>query len=284
MRLLLAILLLASLSACSFDQMMVRASTPLIDGGIHALNQESDLDLAEASIPANIEMLEGMIHVDPDNIDLHTYAAQAYYGYAYGFNEDVTPHRAAKLYVRGLNHGLRALELLGVMDAKTGTVDEFEQALGKLGKAHVDTLFWTASNWGKWVDVNRDSPEGIIALPRVTALMQRVLDLDDTYYYGGAHLYFGIYYGSRAPALGGDYKKSEQHFQRARDINDDKLLVVDMLQAQYLERQRFDQKRFNSLLNRVIEAPEDLAPGFALMNQIAKRKAQKLLGYQSAWF
>ena len=61
-------------------------------------------------------------------------------------------------------------------------------------------------------------------------------------------------------------------------------LIVDLLQAQYLERQRFDQSKFNSLLTRVIEAPEDLDPDLALMNQIAKRKAARLLGGQSKWF
>lgn len=266
------------------QQMMVRASLPMIEGGIHAMNQENDLDLAEAAIPANISMLEGMIRLDPENIDLHTYAAQAYYGFAYGFNEDVYPYRASKFYIRGLNHGITALELLGVKNAKESTVDEFEKALQGLDEDTVATLFWTASNWAKWIDMNRDSPEAIIALPRVNALMQRALELDDSFYYGGPHLYFAVSYGARPPMFGGDFSKSEQHFNRAREINDDKLLIVDVLQAQYLERQRFDQARFSQLLNRVIEAPDDLDPDLALMNQIAKRKAQNLLGRRSKWF
>ncbi len=63
------------LSACSMDQMMVRQSSALIEGGVEALNHETDLELAEDSIPANLNMLLGMLKIDPDNAKLHTYAS-----------------------------------------------------------------------------------------------------------------------------------------------------------------------------------------------------------------
>ncbi len=283
MRIVLLSLLLA-LSACSMNKLMVSASMPLLEGGVHAMNQETDLDLAEAAIPANLKMLEGMIELDPQNPTLHAYAAQGYYGFAYGFNEDTRPQRAARFYIRGMKHGFTALQLLGMGDVATLPQDKLEAALRKLGKDDVAALFWTASNWAKWVDINRDKPQGIIALPKVTALMRRVLELDETFYYGGAHLYFGVYYGARPPMFGGDFNKAEEHFRRARDINDDNLLIVDVLQAQYLERQRFDRKQFSRLLSRVEKAPDDLDPDMALMNQIAKRKAKVLQARESAWF
>jgi hypothetical protein len=284
MRLLVTSLILISLSACSMDQMLVRASMPMIEGGIYALNQENDLQLAEAAMPANIELLEGMISMDPENITLHTYAAQAYYGLAYGFNEDTNPARASRFYVRGMKHGFIALRLLGIDNTETLSQDKLELALQKIDEDDVAVIFWTASNWAKWVDMNRDKPRGIMALPKATALMQRTLELDETFYYGSAHMFFGVYYGARAPMFGGDFKKSEMHFNKARKINDDELLIVDMLQAKYLERQRFDRDKFNSLLNKVIKAPDDLNPDFNLMNQIAKRKARALLGRESSWF
>lgn len=284
MRLLVTILILLGLSACSMNKMIVQASMPMLEGGVHAMNQETDLDLAEAAIPANLKMLESMIRLDPENPSLHTYAAQGYYGLAYGFNEDSRPLRAAKFYIRGMKHGFTALKLLGMSDVAALSQDKLESELNKLGKDDVAALFWTASNWAKWVDMNRDKPKGIIALPKTTALMKRVLELDETFYYGGAHMYFGVYYGARAPMFGGDYKRAEKHFNRARQINDNNLLIVDVLQAQYLERQRFDRKKFNQLLTRVEKAPDDLDPDMALMNQIAKRKARLLLGRESSWF
>ena len=169
MRLLILALLLLTLNACSFNQMLVRASTPMIEGGIAALNRETDLDLAEDSIPTNIQLLEGMIQMDPKNARLHTYAAQAYYGLAFGFNEDHRPERASAFYIRGMNHGIIALELNGARDLKTVAMADFDQQLGAMSKDDVPAMFWTASNWGKWIDMHRDSTASLAQLPRPTS-------------------------------------------------------------------------------------------------------------------
>lgn len=280
----LVITALITTSACSMDKMLVRASTPMIDGGVEALNHETDLELAEQSIPANLNMLQGMIRIDPENAQLHTYAAQAYYGLSYGFNEDNRPVRAGGFYIRGRDHGLTALRLITGKDLSDIPITEFEDEISKLGDDEVAAMFWTASNWAKWIDMNRDDPEAIAQLARATALMQRVIDLDDTFYYGGAHMYFGVYYGSRSPLLGGNFERSRQHFDRAREITDSKLLIPDLLQAQYLARQMQDQDDFHHRLSAIIDAPDDLLPSLGLQNQIAKRKARLLLDQEKEWF
>ena len=84
--------------------------------------------------------------------------------------------------------------------------------------------------------------------------------------------------------LGGDFKKSEEHFDRAREITNHKLLVADLLQAQYLARQMFDQDDFHRRLTGIVNAPDDLMPELGLQNQIAKRKAALLLKKESEWF
>ena len=276
--------LLLTLSACSMDQMVIRASSPMIEGGVEALNRETDLELAEDSIPANLNMLMGMINIDPENVELHTFASQAFYGMSYGFNEDNRPQRASNFYLRGLDHGLKALQFSGAGELRDLPFSDFEDRVNKLDKADVPAMFWTASNWAKWIDMHRDNPEAIAQLARATALMQRVLDLQDTFYYGGAHMYFGVYYGSRAPMLGGNFDKSKQHFDRAREITDSKLLIPDLLQAQYLARQMQDSKDFRDRLTGIVNAPDDLMPELGLQNQIAKRKAALLLKKENEWF
>jgi len=284
MRLLFLVCIISLLSACSIDKMLVHASTPMIEGGVEALNHETDLKLAEESIPANLNMLMGMIRIDPKNAQLHTYAAQAFYGLSYGFNEDNRPQRASAFYIRGLKHGLTALELNGAHNLKETPIADFEKQVSKMGDDDIAAMFWTASCWAKWIDMHRDSTEAIAQLPRATALMQRVLELDDTFYYGGAHMYFGVYYGSRAPLLGGNFSKSRQHFDRAREITHGKLLIADLLQAQYLARQQQDREDFHQRLTHIIQAPDDLMPELALQNKIAKRKAALLLKKESQWF
>jgi hypothetical protein len=256
----------------------------MIEGGVQALNEETDLELAEASIPTNLGLLEGMIRIDPENVTLHTYAAQAYYGLSYGFNEDHRQKRASNFYLRGRKHGLTALALSGANGLSKANFYSFESGLKNLDEDDVPALFWTASNWAKWIDMNRDLPESIAQLPKPTALMRRVLELDETFYHGAAHMYFGVYYGSRSPMFGGNFEKSRQHFDRAREITKGKLLVADLLQAQYLARQTFDREDFHNRLTKIIEAPEDLYPELALLNQITKRKAQMFLKMEEKWF
>jgi len=272
-------------NGCSTGQMVVRGTETIMDSGIVAMNQETDLELAQGAMPANLKLLEGMIIEDPGNTRLHLYAAEGFYGYTFGFVEMQDSNRARSLYRRCYEHARVALQQSGVtLDPETSTPAELEAAVGKVGKKAVPAMFWTASCLANWVNLNRDSPAGIAELTSAATLMQRVIALDDTFYHGGPHLFFGVYYGGRSPLFGGNFRLSEEHFRRAAEINDDKLLVVDVLQAEYLDRQRLDREAFHTHLTRVIEAPDNLAPDMALMNAVAKQQAAQLLESEDDWF
>ncbi|VAW64802.1 hypothetical protein MNBD_GAMMA08-456 [hydrothermal vent metagenome] len=279
------IFLILQLGACSMAELTVKASMPMITGGITALNRETDLQLAEDSMPANIELMEGMLINAPDNEELRNYAAQAYYGYAYGFIEDNNPQRAANFYKRGLNHALYNLQQSGItQNILSGDLQTLQTELNSLDEDEIASLFWAASNWAKWIDHNRDKAEAIADLPKAVMLMQRVLELDETFYMAGAHLFFGVYNGSRSPMLGGNYERSEMHFERARKFNKKQLLIVDLLQAEYLDRQQFNQQAFHQRLTQIIDAPPTSNVDILLINNIAKRKAKILLKKESEWF
>jgi len=272
-------------SGCSPGKMVVRGTETILDSGVVAMNQETDLELAQGAMPANLKLLEGMLIEDPGNTRLHLFAAEGFYGYTFGFVEMQDSHRAQHLYRRCYEHARVALQQSGVtLDPETSTSAEFEAAVGKAGQKAVPAMFWTASCLANWVNLNRDSPAGIAELASAATLMQRVIVLDDTFYHGGPHLFFGVYYGGRSPLFGGDFRLSEEHFKRAAEINDDKLLLVDVLQAEYLDRQRLDRDAFHTHLTRVIEAPDNLAPDMALMNAVAKQQAAQLLASEDDWF
>lgn len=266
-------------------RLTVRASMPMIEGGIQALYMEPDLELAKSAFPPNIELLEGMLINDPENELLHTYAAQAYYGYTFGFIEDSDKIRASNFYYRGFRHGLKALHDYGLSaNAFTGELNTIEAEINNLDKDAVPAMFWTASCLAKWIDMNRDNPHSIAELPKAVMLMERVLALDENYFLAGPHVFFGVYYGSRSPMLGGDFQKAEHHFNMARKFNANRLLIIDVLQAQYLARQQFDQPTFHQLLQSVVNADDNLYPEQALANAIAKNKAQLFLQKEQQWF
>jgi hypothetical protein len=284
-RTLLFALLLPWLGGCSMGQMVARTSESVMDGSIDAMNRETDLTLAETAIPANIKLIEGLIVEDPHNEVLLTNAAQAFYGYAYGFVELRDPERATALYARGVQYGVRALRTMGLkLDVSRTNPEELDAALARLTRKAVPALFWTASNWAKQIDLNRTDPARIAQLASSERLMHRVQELDPDYYYGGAYIFYGVYYGGRAPMLGGDYARSEQNFALARAVTQGKLLIVDVLQAEYLERQRLDVDAFRRLLNTVKDAPPGTFPEMALANQIARQRARILLERQNDWF
>lgn len=273
------------LSACSMGQLVARSSVSIMDGSVDAMNRETDLVLAAASIPANLKLMEGLITEDPSSTTLRVYAAQGFYGYAFGFVELEDRQRADALYQRGFRHGARALRLQGLeADLERTHPEALRRAVTKLGHRAVPALFWTASNWAKQIDLNRDDPTRLAQMSSAEILMQRVFELQPDFYYGGPHLFYGIYYGSRAPMFGGQFDRSEQNFNRARTVTDNRLLIIDVLQAEYLERQRLDRARFHALLSRVIAAPVGLFPEMGLANQIARQRARHLLGKEEEWF
>jgi tetratricopeptide (TPR) repeat protein len=284
-RLAVLISTLMLLTACSMGQMVVRGSQTILDSGIESMNRESDLQLARDAIPANLKLLEGMLLEDPNNTVLRLYAAEGFYGYSFGFVELEDPARAKLLYRRCYAHARKALKLAGIdIDPETAALEAVEAAVSKAGKKAVPALFWTASCLGKWIDLSRDDMSLVASLANTAAVMQRVIDLDNEFYFGGAHMFFGVYYGGRAPMLGGDYARAETEFRRAAEINDNKLLIVDLLQAEFLDRQRLDQQAFHQRLTAILAAPDDLYPEMALVNGIAKQRAAILLDYEGDWF
>ncbi|MCW9014149.1 MAG: TRAP transporter TatT component family protein [Gammaproteobacteria bacterium] len=278
-------LTLILLASCSIKQMTVRMSMPMIEGGITALNKETDLELAKAAFPPNIELMEGMLINDPGNSQLQAYLAQAYYGYAFGFVEDIKKQRAANFYYRGFLHARNILINQGIEHGFFyGDPNKLQTAIKQLNDDSVPALFWAASCWAKWIDLNRDKAASLAQLPMAVILMQRALELDEHFFMSGPNIFFGVYYGSRSPMLGGDFALAEKYFDKANKHNENKLLIIDLLRAQYLDRQRYDQQSFHSRLTGIINSAEDIYPEQSLINNIARQKAALLLDKESQWF
>lgn len=273
------------LNACSMGQMVARSSLSILDSGNVAMNREADLELARAAIPANLKLIEGLILELPDNAELRLQATQGFYGYAYGFIEDEDNRRASELYRRGRAHALHALTVMGLSgDIAALPPQELERQLATLDRSAVPALFWSASCWAKWIDMNRDDPARLAEIGKAAAFMRRVLELDENYYHGGAHLFFGVFYGAKPPMFGGDFTRSAQHFEKARAVTQGKLLLGDMLRAQYLARQQQDREQFHERLTSVVDAAADIFPEMALANAVARQKARQLLAKEEEWF
>jgi TRAP transporter T-component len=119
--------------------------------------------------------------------------------------------------------------------------------------------------------------ETVAALPRLAAMVARLIELDDTYFYGAPHLLQAVQYASRSPLLGGDPRQAQEHFGRADALSQGRLLLVPLLEAQYYAVQTQDRPLFTTRLEQVLQAPDTLLPEQAFLNTVAKQRAALLL-------
>ena len=163
-------------------------------------------------------------------------------------------------------------------------LDSFDDGLRRLRERDAPYLFWAAAAWGSWIRMNLDSMDALAQLPRVERMMRRVIELDEAYYYGGAHLFMGIWFASRPRMAGGDLKKAQQHFLRAIDLGEGKFLMAHVYYANYYARPSLDRNLFVSTLEMVVESPPDVSPDLTLLNTVAQKRARELLSHVEEYF
>jgi hypothetical protein len=246
--------------------------------------QQSDLRLIREGMPAYLMLMDGMVEAWPNNEQLLLAAAQGYSSFASAFIEDQDSEYAELLLSKGKRYALRSLELRGLKNPLQRPFDDFNEALKHLGKKEVPYLFWGATCWASWINLNLDSVEAVAELPRVESMMQRVLELDEGFYYGGPHLFMGIWFASRPKTAGGDLKKAQRHFMRAFELGKGKFLMAYIYYANTYARQALDKDLFTSSLQRVLKSPADHPPELTLLNTVAKKKAQELLSRIDEFF
>jgi hypothetical protein len=264
-------------SGCSLDKFIIRQTGTLVDYGVISLYQESDLQIAKTALESNIKLLEGMIIGDPDNRDLRLLTCQAFSGYALGFAEDTDPQRAKQLYLRGRDHGLYVLHQNEIYtDNESKKLEVFQAALEQIGMDDIDALFWTAFAWAGWINLSLDDPQAFIDLPKVQAMMNRVMELDETYFMGAPLLFFGTVWGLKPRMLGGDPEKAKEYFEKNLEITAGKFLLTYVYYARFYAAKILDEDLYEQLLGKVRDAPDDVLPDYQLLNVIAKEKAKRL--------
>ena len=113
--------------------------------------------------------------------------------------------------------------------------------------------------------------------------MERVVELDETYEYGSAHLYLGVMTTLLPPTLGGKPEEGRAHFERAIVLSQGRDLMAKVEYARRYARLVFDRALHDRLLNEVLQAPVT-APGLTLRNTLAQRAARDLLKSADKYF
>ncbi len=274
---LLAFMALA-LAGCSPRTIALRETTSLVSGGASALYEEPDPQLAREAFGSQLKLAEVLLRDEPDNPVLLSLLAEGFNGYAFLFFEDSEPARAKAFYLRARDYALRLLAPRRGLERVTELDgDALDKALKSAGPENAPALFWAAFGWAGYINLSKDSPSALAELPKAVALMERARQLAPDYHFGGADLFFGVYYASRPAILGGDVKKAQTAFEEARRRTAGKYLMTYVLEAKYLAVAKQDQELFTTLLKKVTDSEAGQVPNARLTDEVAKIKARTLL-------
>jgi hypothetical protein len=159
--------------------------------------------------------------------------------------------------------------------AKVRAGMDYSKALAFTADRSVPAMYWYSVALAAWVQ-----ERGWIVAGRerdyLKATLDRCLELEPDYFYGGPHLWMGVYFSSVPGGLGGDLERARVHFQRAAR-NSPEYPLTKVLWAEVLAVKLGDRAGFEEMLGEVIESPDDVITEMIPETKLAKRDARLLL-------
>jgi hypothetical protein len=257
----------------------------VVEPAVDNLQKQTDLELVCEGAPAYLLMIDSLLVDNPENRRLLLTATQSYSSYTTALAACGRTERAALLSKKAKNYAFVLLNgCLHLAAEKGSSLDDLHAALASCSRSDVPSLFWGGYGWALWLQYQAGAPASLAALVKVEQIMQRILQLDEGYYHGAAHLFLGSYYGSRPEMLCGKPAASRTHFERALELGDHQFLAAQVAFAETYARTVFDRELFEQLLREVMDFPLESRPDFALANQVAKKKAGQLLADIDRYF
>lgn len=249
------------------------------------LQQQTDLELVCDGTPAFLLMIDSMLASNPDDESLLLTATQAFTAYTAALDACGRPERAAVVSEKAKKYGLAFLSRKSHRSITAVTpLPDFRQTLAEMDTNDVPALFWAGNGWATWIRYQGGSPASMAQLVRVEQMMLRLVELDETYYHGGGHIFLGVYYGSKPPLLGGKPDQSQAHFEKALAIGNREFLPTLVAYAETYAKMTYNRDLFELLLQEVMAFPSEKRQDIALVNQVAKRRTAQLLEQAELFF
>jgi hypothetical protein len=274
--------------ACGFTLLVLAgcagvATHRLADSVAASIQDQNDPTTVAEGTPAYLLMVDGMIASRPDDTALLVAGSRLYGTYAALFVTD--PDRARRLARKALDYARRAIcidheEFCGT---DTPSFDRFSALLALIDDNDLPTLYAYGTAWAGWIQLQRTDWSSLADLPRVKAVMERVIDLDDSYDQGMPHVYLGVIDAQIPAALGGHPDEGRAQFEHAIELSGGHNLIAKVEYARSYARLVFDRELHDRLLNEVLAA-DPVAPGMTLGNVLAQEQARKLLAESAKYF
>ena len=284
-------------SGCSLRRYALnKAAYALAQSGA-SFASDDDPELIKAATPFSLKLMESLLAQNPRHSGLLAAAASGFTQYAYAFVQEDADEaepgdlaaaealraRARRLYLRAERYGLRGLEVKHPGFGQALLANP-KAAVRTASKADVPLLYWTAAAWASAISLSKNNSESIGQIPAMESLIDRALDLDESYGNGAIHN-FMISYEMNRPGVPGDpVARARKHFERSLTLSNgtDASPLVALAEAVTIQKQ--DMKEFESLLNRALAINPDAHPDSRLVNTVMQRRARWLLSRKSELF
>ncbi len=275
------------LCGCSIRRMAVNQLGNALAGGGGVFATDDDPELVRQAVPFGLKLQESLLAESPRHRGLLLSLATGFTQYAYAFvqqdademeEKDVAAakalrDRARRLFLRARDYGLRCLELENP-DFRKDPVTALKLTTVK----DVPVLYWTAAAWGAAIADAKDRPEIVADAGTMAALMERALELDETFERGAIHSFLINYEMARPGARPAEAQaRARQHFDRAVTISAGKLAGPFVTYAEAVCVQQQHRAEFTKLLQQALAVNADAAPEARLANLVMQRRVRWLL-------
>jgi predicted anti-sigma-YlaC factor YlaD len=292
-------LLAVALTSCSINKMAVNlVAKTLSTGDSTVFTGEEDPQLVADSLPFAMKLYESLLEQTPDNEDLLLTTGSIFAMYANAFVQ--TPasmlpdseyelqqeslQRAKKLYLRGRGYLLRALELRYPGFGEQLENNLLEEALAPTVEEDVPLLFWTSASWLGAFSTDTFDMKLLLSLPKPIAILNRALELDESFSNGMIHDTLISIYGSLPEAMGGSQDKARYHFDKAVEYSAGLSPSPYVALASTISVANQDVDEYRKLLEQALSIDADANPDNRLQILLSQEKARWLLDHVEDFF
>jgi predicted anti-sigma-YlaC factor YlaD len=290
MRQIALVIAVALLSAgCSVRKYAIRQMGGALADSAGTFASDNDPELVRAAVPFSLKLIEALLEKTPNDAALLHAAASGFTQYAYAFVHSEADElgegdrataaalreRANKLYLRARDYGLRALELRSPALRSELKADP-RAAVSKFTAKEVPLLYWTAVSWAGALAASRDMfmlPQ----IPQMEALIERALELDESYDAGALHSFMITFEMSSPTRRGDKAARARQHFNRAVELSKGLQAGPYVAYAENVLIPAKDRQEFEQMLKKALAVNVNEDPSRRLQNLILQRRARWLL-------
>ena len=273
------------------------AASNLFAASAESFATDDDPALIGEASPFTLKLIETLLRSNPKDATLLLAASRGFSQYAFGYiqqqGEEVEDkdfglarhyyERAKKLYRRAHTYGWRGLEVTHPRIQESMHKD-LPKTLKSFKRKDVPLMYWTAVSLGGLINLSKDSAELIAEVPIMEGLMDRALELDESYEAGAIHQFLIGYELNRRNRKGDPPQLARDHFFRAVQLSQGKLAASFVILAETVAVREQNREEFEKLLDTAIKIDSNAAPQWRLANLLWQQRARWLLARKEQLF